>query len=138
MLDDRPLPRDLEFAIQNKSPDALFSRLWGYCPKPHFECLYYKLIGRLFQGIVLRILSCLPFQGTFPSFSYFVADHTPIFHQSNFPNHLTRTLLPYGFRQLKGHEQESGRTFVKTASFEDRFFLYLLRWQETILRHRKT
>ena len=47
MLDDRPLPKDLEFAIQNKSPAALFARLWGYWPKPDFECLYYKLIGRL-------------------------------------------------------------------------------------------
>lgn len=75
MLDDRPLPRDLEFAIQNKSPDALFARLWGYWPKPDFECLYYKLIGRLFQGMVLRmvlrILYYLPFRGTFPSLSYF-------------------------------------------------------------------
>ena len=75
MLDDRPLPRDLEFAIQNESPDALFARLWGYWPKPDFECLYYKLIGRLFQDmvlrIVLRILYYLPFRGTFPSLSYF-------------------------------------------------------------------
>jgi len=75
MLDDRPLPKDLEFAIQNKSPDALFARLWGYWPKRDFECLYYKLIGRLFQGMVLRmvlrILYYLPFRGTFPSLSYF-------------------------------------------------------------------
>ena len=71
MLDDRPLPKDLEFAIQNKSPDALFARLWGYWPKPDFECLCYKLIGCLFQGMVLRILYYLSFRGTFPSLSYF-------------------------------------------------------------------
>jgi len=67
MLDDRPLPRDLEFPIQNKSPDALFARLWGYWPKPDFECLYYKLIGRTFQGMVLRILYYLPVRGDLPA-----------------------------------------------------------------------
>ncbi len=102
MLDDRPLPKDLEFAIQNKSPAALFARLWGYWPKPDFECLYYNLISRLFQGMVLRILYYLPFQGTFPSLSYFfrggsssfleVADHTPS------GNKLCKALGKIGYR----------------------------------------
>jgi len=67
MLDDRPLPGDLEFPIQNKSPDALVARLWGYWPKPDFECFYSKLIDRTFQGIVLRILYYLPFRGNLPA-----------------------------------------------------------------------